>query len=126
MDYSQPIGQYHSVFAQTMSEIVTRLTKDEKGMAKEIIRFNINYAYSLFRFDKDINNQVTVATVKQELENLDLEDKEIQELIIMMVKYQSLAGIKPTQQYITNSLIYNSMKEKLQNQIQSNIPKKEE
>lgn len=117
--------EYHDVVAQSLSSIIRLLTSKEKGstdQAKTLIKFNIRQAYTINRLDEDENklqvldrlrdmqkkdkNADVDAVIKEELEDMGLDDLDVDELLTKMFAYQTLAGIKPVQTFRRQAKVF--------------------
>jgi hypothetical protein len=114
------LNEYHSVFADSLIAIVNKLATNESD-AKKIMLFNIRQSYILYRvdtpgqralLDQKLVNELGQAErklskhkgiinydhiLKDELDEMKLEERTIEELQIKMFTFMTLAGIKPVQ-----------------------------
>ncbi len=85
--------EYHDVFASSMKLVMTALLQNDNKEAKELLRFNIRYAFVLYREEED--SEAKVKDILKEFKELKVGSMELEELIITMTYYQAKAGMKP-------------------------------
>ena len=117
VDSIQNLPPYHQVFAQAQSEIISNIAKDDLPMAKRILKHNIIHAYTLLMVEKPQEDwqptpdgKITLKdSIKASIEFMKLDEMSWEDLLITMIMYQSIAGIKPTQQFTRQASAYDSM-----------------
>ncbi len=83
---------YHEVFADILAKITNLLMQKERELAKELIVFSIIYA-SAYNYEEKVYNKK------------ELMSKDIDELLVIMVKEQKKAGLIPVQQMQRRSFL---------------------
>lgn len=123
---TENIEAYHDVVARSLISIIEQLARDNPDNAKKIALFNIMQAYVLYKMDdveanaelyEEANKQnkkvedVLAADVQELIKQY--EEKNINEHLVDMFIYQSLAGIKPVQNTKQRARVYERIKTKL-------------
>jgi hypothetical protein len=90
------IETYHEVFAASMREVIALISRKDTDQAKVLIKYNIWYALSMWMVDE--NAELTPEKISKEITKLDLDHKQLPELVVLMTFYQSKAGLKPVQE----------------------------
>jgi hypothetical protein len=88
---------YHEVFADILAKITNLLMQKERELAKELIVFSIIYA-SAYNYEEKVYSKK------------ELMSKDIDELLVIMVKEQKKAGLIPVQQMQRRSFLERMLK----------------
>jgi hypothetical protein len=98
------LADYHAVFAQSLGSIVNLIAQKQDKDALQLIRYNIIYSYTLWRTIE--KPDISPSDVSAEISGLNLDNKNRDELLVMMVTYQSRAGLRPVQRYVSRARTY--------------------
>ncbi len=114
MESIENIPEYHSFISQSMTALVECLANNRTQDAKRLLKFNIEYAYTLCR-TKEVGDDPTkvIGNIRKEIKEMKLDDSEIDELVIRMTTYQSIAGLKPTQHMKLEADTFSKVKPRL-------------
>lgn len=123
---TENIEAYHDVVARSLISIIEQLAKDSPTTAKKIAKFNIMQAYILYQMDSvEANVKLIDRANKSKKPIYDIlaeevreliakyKDKDIDEHLIDMFIYQSLAGIKPVQNTKQRARLYERVRNNL-------------
>jgi len=123
---TENIEAYHDVVARSLISIIEQLAKDSPTTAKKIAKFNIMQAYILYQMDSVEANAKLIeraTSAKKPIYDILAEevrelitkykDKDIDEHLIDMFIYQSLAGIKPVQNTKQRARLYERVRNNL-------------
>jgi len=100
MESVENIPEYHDFISRSMTALIECLANNKVKEAKQLLKFNIEYAYTLVETKEENmdNSPAKVAVdILRTIRKMELDEKEIDELVVLMTTYQSLAGLKPTQ-----------------------------
>lgn len=106
--FTENILSYHDIVANSFSAIINALSTDQANVAKKIILFNIQQAYTLCAMNDDPRRDPL--SVYADYRDMVRGKDDINELTVLMFAWQSKAGIKPVQEHKQRAHIYERLK----------------
>lgn len=108
---TENVPEIQSVFASSISTAMTAVAGEDKRV-KQILIFNITYAYSMVKSDDDEDP----VKIDKALKTMKLQDKEWTELLVLMTYWQSKAGIRPMQTHLPVARTFKKIEDKLESE----------
>ena len=111
IETQENVNEYHTVFANTITSFFNAVLGNRDKDAKKLLINMIEYAYTMAKEDED--SEIECHEIFKEVQALKLDDKNLDELTVMMAYYQSKAGMKPVQTRNVRAAQYQRIRNRL-------------